>query len=242
MLCYVRYVVIGDGLEEEVCAEHMGWPFVRVTLTPPPALQHQEAKSQNPAATTGVLPQQAPGSSGASAVGGAANKRLKVTATGGSADGGSGQENDDVDDDDGDDDDDDDDEENCDNVVEHKVDRAVDAHSSQQQQQPVLGKDTNAACVVHGSSSAVVAQVGEPEQAEAGATRGPKPSKPMSLSSRSQQEQPEQQQPAGKQLPEVCVGPARPKPRIQVDALGSAGHTLLDLTAQQLLQLALSIK
>lgn len=164
--------MLGDGLEEEACAEVMEWPFVRITLTPQPEL---------PPAVQPALQGTAQLKQAAAAPDAAASKRQRM------AGGEGGVGGNDADDGDNDDDDDDDDDEGG----------GGDGDDADTKQASGDGKTGN-------SMAADVAAAGRLAAKQAG------------------------------------ISGANAWPR--ADALGSAGHPLLELTAQQLLKLALSME
>jgi hypothetical protein len=185
-----RYIVLGDGSEEEACADMMDWPFVRITLShqpDPPAQQPAPA-----AAAACRLPRPTV------AAGGEAGKRLRLTG--------------DCENDDDDDDDDDDDADDDEVTGEAKTRRSSTSAAAVAAAVAGAGpgsKDSS----MDGAASGAAEQASEPGR-DAAAAAGPGP--------------------VAGQLPSGgrCV---------RADALGSAGHPLVELTAQQLLKLALSM-
>lgn len=200
-----RYIAIGDGLEEEVCAEHMEWPFVKITLPQPPAKQ---PSARDKSAVGDRHAHQATGSIQA-AEASLRRPRLASSCAGSSGGGGGG----------GDDDDDGGDEGS-----------AGDNDSSIAAQQ--VTEDPGLS--VHDTCRTVEAP---------GTSHGLAAANKRFRSDGSEALQEQQFQALqGPREQSRGVGSAeQERPRVSVDALGSGGHMLPELTAQQLIKLAISV-
>lgn len=230
VLCLLlRYIVIGDGLEEEVCAEHMEWPFVRVTLTPQPPVpqqQQQQPLEKQAAVPTQLTSRQRVVANGLDVKqpGEAAAKKAKLTTASSSGDHHSS-----------------DSAEDADTGGDTAADNGNDSKAGGQAQQDKAAGDQLPGAGGIANGTAAVSGVSPSANVDA---EGPAGDKSLNQALQAQQ-QPRQQgeyhvAEASKRLSGALVGGQRC--RVRVDALGSAGHTLLELTADKLRRLALSIK
>jgi hypothetical protein len=177
-----RYIVLGGSIEEEAAAGLLAWPFVRVTLAPPPAPTAAAPAAPGPAA---AAPAAAPGAAAGAEAGAdaapaaekAAGLSSKPRASSGAGSGDAAAEGD-----------------------EAEAAAAADTDGDAEEE------DDAAKAAAGGRDAAANGA------AAAGGGGG-------------------SSEPAG-----------APGPHVALDALGSLGHTMMQLTADQLIQLALSLK